>query len=228
MFKKEDIVKLDSIILSDNVVDEFYHNYNNNSQFQTLIDTNISDIKRCQEQKQNNPWHKYNVLGHILHSIEEMNKLTKNMNEDERRILAYTMLFHDIGKPDTHVVREKNGVKIDSFFNHNKQSVKIANTLLSDLNFNEKEKNIILSLIYKHDIFMFITIDKTTNPYHKQLTKEVIDEEINDLNKVGDGHQLLNWLLLVGRADNYAQNEKMTQKSLLLLDKFYSMLNNQR
>lgn len=228
MFNQTDIQKLDSIILSKDVVDNFYNSYNNDTNFKDWIDTNIPDIKRCQEQQQNNPWHKYNVLGHILHSVEEINKLTKNMNENERRILAYTMLFHDIGKPDTHIVREKNGVKIDSFFNHNKQSVKIASNILKDLNFNKNEQNTILALIYKHDIFMFITMDKTTNPYHKQLTSQVINEEISDLNKVGDGYKLLNWLLLVGRADNYAQNEKMTQKSLLLLDKFYSMLNKTR
>lgn len=228
MFNETDIAKLDSIILSNNVVDNFYHNYSNNSSFKNWIDSNIPSIKRCEEQEQNNPWHKYNVLGHILHSVEEMNKLSKHLPYNIRRILSYTMLFHDIGKPNTHIVREKNGVKIDSFFNHNKESVKISGPLLDKLGFNEKDKNIILALIYKHDIFMFITLDKTTNPYHKQLNKKVIDDEINDLNKVGDGKTLLNYLLLVGKSDNLAQNEKMTQKSLLLLDEFKTMLNKHR
>lgn len=215
---------LDNIILSSDVVNLFHEAYKN-ADMKTWIDENIPHIKLCAEQQQNNPWHKYNVLDHILHSVEEMNKQTINMKNNERRILAYTMLFHDIGKPDTHIVREKNGVMIDSFFNHNKRSTEIAKDILPKLNFSEKEANIILKLIYKHDIFMFITLDKTTNPYHKQLNNDLLEKEIKDLDKVGDGKKLLSWLTLVGRSDSLAQNEKMTANAHKLLDKFEEMLN---
>lgn len=218
---------LDNIILSNEVVNQFHHAYEN-PQMRKWIDETIPQIKLCKNQQQNNPWHKYNVLNHILHSVEEMNNQTINMKKSDRRILAYTMLFHDIGKPFTHLVREKNGMKIDSFFNHNKKSEEIAKEILPKLNFNEEEIKTITKLVYKHDIFMFITLDKTTNPYHKQLDFNLIEKEINDLNQVGDGQKLLGWLIMVGRSDNLAQNEKMTANSLKLLDKFEEMLNTKK
>ncbi len=217
--------KLDEIILSNKVVENFYNHYQNNQEFKLWIDKNIPEIDLCEKQQQNNPWHKYNVLGHILHSIEEMNKQTSNMDLNERKLLAYTMLFHDIGKPEKHITREKDGVVIDSFFDHNVASERIAKVCLPKLGFNEEEINIIAKLVYKHDIFMYIKDFKTKNPYWKTLTKELIEEEIKDLNSVGEGVQLMRWLVKVGRADNLAQNEKMTAESLRMLDKIDTILN---
>ena len=90
---------LDSLLLSNNVVDNFYNEYINNAWFKEELDKFLPEIYLCEKQKQNNPWHKYNVLGHILHSVEEMNKQTSNLPIVDRRLLAYTMLLHDIGKP---------------------------------------------------------------------------------------------------------------------------------
>ncbi|MBP3620035.1 MAG: HD domain-containing protein [Clostridia bacterium] len=222
-----DFVKaLDEIILSENVVERFYEKFGTDSGFSAWIDNIIPQLRKCENQKQNNPWHKYNVLRHILHSVKEMNKQTKARCFDfkTRRLLAYVMLFHDIGKPDKHIVREKNGKKIDSFFDHNVKSSEIAQEILPKLGFEEKEVAIMLKLIFKHDIFMFIKLYKTNNPYWKVLTKELVEEEIQDLNQVGDGKLLLEWLILVGRSDNLAQNEKMTVESLQMLDKFEKML----
>ena len=225
---KDNLTLLDEILLSKDVVNAFHYNYENNADFKNWINTYIPQIEKCKNQNQNNPWHKYNVLNHILHSVEAMNTLTQNKSLKERRLLAYTMFFHDIGKPDTHLTREKNGVMIDSFFNHNKKGVEIVKPILPNLNFSKEEQDIILALIYKHDIFMFITLDKTTNPYHKVLDNQLINKEIDDLNKYGNGKEILNWLLLVGRSDNLAQNEKLTEKPLKLLDKFTSMLNSNK
>jgi CRISPR/Cas system-associated endonuclease Cas3-HD len=153
-----------------------------------------------------------------------MNKQTLDMPINDRRLLAYTMLFHDIGKPAKHIVREKNGEMIDSFFNHNVESEKVAKRVLANFGFNKEEIAIICKLVYKHDIFMFITADKTTNPYHKELSDELLDKEIEDLNQVADGQMLMQWLVMIGRSDNLAQNEKMTGKALELLEKFDEML----
>ncbi len=221
-FSKE----LDKIVLSVNAFEEFYAKFDKDKEFTRWIDAAIPQIRKCEEQKQNNPWHKYNVLRHILCSVEEMNKQTKKRGFDfkTKRLLAYVMLFHDIGKPDKHITREKNGQIIDSFFEHNVRSMEIAKDILPKLGFDEKEVAIMLKLIYKHDIFMFIKLHKTNNPYWKVLTKEVVDEEIEDLNAVGDGKQILSWLVLVGRSDNLAQNEKMTAEPLKMLDNFETML----
>lgn len=221
-----DCVKvLDEILLSDNVVEDFYDKYDNNQEFKNCIDITIPEIKKCEEQKQNNPWHKYNVLKHILYSVGYMNSMTKDLDVSERRILAYTMFFHDMGKPECHIERIKDGVKIDSFFNHNIASTRIAKTTLPKLNFNDDEIDIICKLVYKHDIFMFIKLHSTSSKYHRVLNNDLIIEEINDLNSIGDGKKWLSYLVRIGRSDSLAQNEKMTKESFELLDKFERMLN---
>jgi len=221
---KDYIKILDSIVLSDNVVDNFYDRYNNDSEFQSWINTTIPEVQKCEEQQQNNPWHKYNVLKHILCSVEAMNAMTKDLDDRDRRILAYTMFFHDMGKPECHIERMKDGVKIDSFFDHNIASTRIAEETLPKLNFDKKDISIISKLVYKHDIFMFIRLHSSKNKYHKVLNKDLIMEEIEDLNSIGDGKKWLAYLLKVGRSDNLAQNEKMTKDSLILLDEFKKML----
>ena len=69
---------LDNILLSDDVTNEFYKNYDNKD-FKTWILSILPEIEDCKNQQQDNPWHIYSVLNHILHSVEEMNKQTKNM-----------------------------------------------------------------------------------------------------------------------------------------------------
>lgn len=218
------IDKLDEILLSQNVVENFYNAYKGDENFRTWLDKTIPEISLCEAQQQNNPWHKYNVLGHILHSVEEINKQTINMTYEERRKLAYVMLFHDIGKPQTHITRMKDGKQIDSFFGHNKKSCEIANNYLHLLNFGMREMTDIQILIFKHDIFMFIKDYPTKNPHWKQLSYGLLSQEIADLSKTGDGHELMRQLVMVGRADNLAQNEKMTAESLAMLDKIDDIL----
>lgn len=218
---------LDKILLSENVVNEFNINYNN-LQFKNWLLGLIPEVESCKNLKQDNPWHIYNCLEHILHSVEEMNKQTIELEYDVRRMLAYTMFFHDIGKPDCFIRRYSKlyNREVDSFFNHNKASVRIAKRVLKNLGFKSNEQSIILALIDKHDIFMFITLKDDGNKHHKVLKEELIKEEIKDLNKVGNGFILFNYLVKVGKSDNLAQNPKLTTDSLKLLDIIKNMLNN--
>ncbi len=216
--------KLDQILLSQNVTENFYNAFKHDQTFHKWLSEKLPELVECERQQQNNPWHKYNVLGHILHSVEEMNKQTEGMPQEERRKLAYVMLFHDIGKPATHITRQKDGKTIDSFFGHNVKSCEIAQRCLPSFDFGMRELVQMSQLIYKHDIFMFIKDHPTNNPHWKQLSFQVLEKEIADLSQTGDGHELMRQLVMVGRADNLAQNEKMTAPSLAMLDKIDTML----
>ena len=219
---------LTDILLSDNVVENFYQNYNNNTEFKNWIDLILPEVQRCKNLKQDNPWHIYNCLDHILHSVEEMNKQTTLFSTDIRKMLAYTMFLHDIGKPDCYIRRYSKLYhrEIDSFFEHNKASQKIAGRVLPKFNFDKNEQEIIKLLVHEHDIFMFITLVDDGNRFHRVLSKELLHEYIGKYNEISDGKTLMKYLIMVGRADNLAQNPKMTKKSLELLDVFDNMLGN--
>ena len=88
------IKKLDSILLSSNVVDNFYKEYN--GEFQNWILGILPELEDCKNRNQDTPWHIYSVLDHILHSVEEMNKQTEHLDNNVRRMLAYIMFLHDI------------------------------------------------------------------------------------------------------------------------------------
>ncbi len=217
---------LDQALLSRNAADDFEKFYTTNNNFKQWLDDILPEVNACRNQEQHNPWHKYNVMGHILHSVEEMNKQTIGLSDADRRRLAYTMFYHDMGKPECHIVRNKNGQEIDSFFNHNVASARIVNRTAAKFGFDENEVKEINELVYKHDIFMFVVDHPTTNPHWRVLSEALVKSEMNDLSKVGNPNKLMRELIMVGRADSRAQNEKMTSNSLLLLDHFDTILDN--
>ena len=212
------------VLISDNAVNDFFKQYNGNSSFRNWLDTLIPEVAKANDMEQNNPWHIYDVLTHILHSVQAMNSLSKKENPSDRKMLAYTMFFHDLGKPETRSTREKDGKMIDSFFNHNIASEKIAGRVLPDLGFSKDQVEVIKKLVYKHDIFMFIRLEETSNSYWRKLDHKLIDQEVKELSEVGNGEKLMKHLVMVGRADNLAQNPKMTEYSLKMLDTFDKML----
>ncbi len=220
------IEKLNQILLSDNTVEKFYKAVEDQS-FKDWLLKILPEVEACKNLNQDNPWHVYNCLDHILHSVEEINKLTKELPYDIRRMLAYTMFLHDIGKPGCHLRRfsKKYGREIDSFFDHNLASKRIANRVALQFSFSEQERNQIEMLVEMHDIFMFITLHDDGNKFHHVLTPEYLNSEIAKLEKVGDGKTLMKYLVMVGIADNRAQNPKMTKNSLRLLDVINNMLN---
>ena len=217
---------LDSILLNDNVVQEFYKHYKETGFHKWLLNL-LPEVEACRNLKQDNPWHIYNCLDHILHSVEQMNNQTKGLNHEERRMLAYTMFLHDMGKPECYLRRYSKLYKreVDSFFNHNKAGVQIAQRVLPNLNFKSEDIEKIKLLIDEHDVFMFITLEDDGNKFHRVLSSELIDEMINKYNEVGDGLTLLNMLIMVGKSDNMAQNPEMTGNSLMLINKMQDIVN---
>ncbi len=216
---------LDKVLLSDNVVEDFYTQYADQD-FKNWLVGILPEVEDCKNMEQDNPWHIYGCLDHILHSVEMINSQTKDLDDKTRRQLAYTMFLHDIGKPECKLRRYSKlyGREIDSFFNHNKASTKVADRVLGQFGFDQQEQAKIKHLVHEHDIFMFITMNPDGNKYHKPLTYGLIDELVDDCSSVGDGREVLGQLIMVGRADNLAQNPEMTANSLKMLDKMQSML----
>lgn len=218
---------LDEILLNKNALLEFKSHFEN-KEFHDWIVGILPEIENCQNLKQDNPWHIYNCLEHILHSVEYINELNENEHEDEKtkRLLAYTMFLHDIGKPECHIRRysKSYGREVDSYFNHNIAGVKIADRVLPQFNFTKEEIDIIKILIEDHDIFMFITLQDDNNPHHKVLDKKVILDEINKLNNYGNGAKLMKYLIRIGMSDSLSQNPQMTINSLRLLSVMDTML----
>ncbi len=214
---------LDKIVLSDDAVDRFYAEYENNHDFGSWIDLLLPEVRECYNNPQNHPRHKYDILGHILHSVEEINKQTKALPAPDRKMLAYTMFLHDIGKPQTKKVNPKTGY--DCFYDHNLTSEKVAIRVLPELGFDDKDSAIIATLVNKHDMFINIKPFRSRNPFFRYMSPELVQEEARNLDTLGDGSRLLQYLVMVSRADNLAQNEQETAESLTQLDTFESMLN---
>ena len=199
----------------------------NDANFANWLTSIVPEVVDCANLKQDNPWHIYNCLEHILRAVEEINKQTKDLSFEDRRLLAYSMFYHDMGKPATHIRRfaKAYGREIDSFFNHNKKSAEIVRKTAGNFGFNDQEISQIEKLVLEHDIFMFITDEPDSNPHHKALTKNLILEQIDELSSVGDGKKFMQFLIMIGIADNKAQNPELTGKSLKLLDKMKQMTN---
>lgn len=212
---------LENIILSTNAKEKFFTHYN--GQFKEYLDKLIPEISQSLSTPQRHPWHIYNVMEHILVSLEAINKLTNNLDKSEQKLLAYVMLFHDLGKPKCHIKRTLNGQLVDSFYGHSLESKKIAKRVLQQLNFDKKQINIIQILVQEHDFFMHLNKENLNNPQTICLFVEDLLKEIDKLNKVGNGKSLFKYLLYIGRADNLAQNLELSKNSLELIDKIENL-----
>ena len=99
----------------------------------------FDEMMKCE---QNTPWHLYNTG---IHTIEAM----KNIEND--KILRWSMLLHDMGKPDCKITDEKGQ---DHFPDHPIKSTEMANEILKRYKFPTKELNEIKKLIYNHDLHL--------------------------------------------------------------------------
>ena len=106
------------------------------------------DVINCQ---QNSSYHKYGVFKHTLITIEQIAPKGIPIGEWQRKILKWTMLLHDIGKPYVKNVSEDG---TESFAGHEDVSVELAKPILDRFYFTEDEKKVILTLIKYHDKFL--------------------------------------------------------------------------
>lgn len=107
-------------------------------EYKEVIGVIIPELKPTFNCVQNNPWHIYNVYGHIIHAVHAAPK-------DE--IIRLTMLLHDIGKPSVKTTDEKG---IDHFKTHAVVGADIAKKVLKRFKVSNEIYDKVTTLIYYH------------------------------------------------------------------------------
>ena len=165
-------VNLTEILLSNNV-------YNILKQNEKEIFKLIPELEICKGFNQNNKWHIYDVYEHILHVVSGV---------DCNIYLRLSALFHDIGKP---LVYTEDEDKIGHFFNHWNKSIEIFQKYQDKFGLSQEEINIIISLIFYHDI---------------NIEKMSMEEKQIMINLIGIAN--IEYLFELKKADLLAQSSK--------------------
>lgn len=100
------------------------------------------EFDKCMEMPQNNPHHCFGVGEHTLESMKAV---------PADRILRLTMLFHDIGKPETITVDEEG---ISHFHGHPAISEEIGRKVLRRLKFDNHTIDQVTRLVRYHDYYV--------------------------------------------------------------------------
>ena len=107
-------------------------------EYRAVIGVIIPELKPSFDCVQNNPWHIYNVYGHIIHAVDSAPK-------DD--VIRLTMLLHDIGKPSVKTTDEKG---IDHFKTHAFVGADIAKKVLKRFKVSNEIYDKVTTLIYYH------------------------------------------------------------------------------
>ncbi len=142
---------------------------------------------------QHTKYHCYDVWEHTVHAVAQI---------PARPILRYTMLFHDLGKPDTFTLdAQGNG----HFYGHWQSSAEKAEAIMERLRFDHRSREVILTLVDRHD--MPLTLDERC--VRRNLSRY--------------GEEVVRQLLEVKRADNLAQAPAYRDR-LVLVDQWRQLL----
>ena len=158
---------------------------------------------------QNSSYHRYGVFKHILTTIEEVGKNNKTLGDSQRKILKWTMLLHDIGKPYVKVITDLNA---ESFAGHDDMSEELAKVILNRFSFTESEQQLILILIKYHD--KFLNEGEITYDNLKLLADEL-----------GNKRELFYMLIDVKDADAAAKSIEVYNKYKLTKPKYIDFAN---
>lgn len=108
------------------------------NEYKEVIGVVIPELKPAFNCLQNNPWHIYNVYGHIIHAVD---------NAPKDAIIRLTMLLHDIGKP---VVKTTDDKGIDHFKTHAYAGAELAGKVLGRFKVSKEIYQKVTTLIYYH------------------------------------------------------------------------------
>lgn len=157
--------------------------------WQTVYETGITRIIMPEfdcimTTPQNNPHHIGTVGEHTLLSLPQV---------EPDKVLRLTMLFHDMGKAETHSTDEQG---IDHFYGHQQVGQEIAKKILRRLKFDNDTIRQVTKLVFWHD-------------YRTLPTPKAVRRAIHQV-----GEDLFPLLLKVQRADCLAQSNYLREEKL--------------
>lgn len=164
------------------------------------------NVINCQ---QNSNYHKYGVFKHILATIESVANTQAPIGDWQKKILKWTMLLHDIGKPYVKIIAEDG---TESFAGHDDKSVELASKILDRFDFEKHDKKVILTLIKYHD--KFLNEGEITNDNMKFLASELENNK-----------ELFYLLLDVKTADARAKNIEVYNNFKIVKNKYLEFIN---
>ncbi len=151
----------------------------------------LPEFDRCMVTPQNNPHHIYSVGEHTLHSMQEI---------EADKVLRLTMLFHDVGKPET---RTTDDMGIDHFYNHGTVGEDISKEVLRRLKFDNDTIYKVSRLIRYHD-------------YDIHLSARGVRRAIYKI-----GEDIFPYLFAVKLADTLAQSDYEREEKLSTLSQLH-------
>lgn len=155
----------------------------------------IPELKDMFDFHQNNPWHIWDVFGHTIHAIEYC--------DSDDLTVRLAVFFHDFGKPHSYQDGE-DGIR--HFKGHGRVSADITDSIMKRLRFDNETRINVVELVYYHD---------ATFEVGKKYVKRW-------LNKIGE--KQFRRLLQVKKADNKAQNLKLSSDRIEELNKIESLI----
>lgn len=164
------------------------------------------NLFNCQ---QNSKYHRYSVFHHTVSSIENANVSEISIADWQKKIIKWTMLLHDIGKPYVKTIAEDG---TESFVGHDEKSIDLAEVILNRFDFNKEEIRIILTLIKYHD--KYLNVEDVTQENLTFLAKELNNDR-----------ELFYLLINVKDADAKAKSTESYNNFKIVKDKFYEFAN---
>ncbi|MDE5670892.1 MAG: CCA tRNA nucleotidyltransferase [Eubacterium sp.] len=163
--KERIFAELTKLLVGDNAMQVL-------DEYKEVIGVIIPELKPAFDCIQNNPWHIYNVYGHIIHAVDAAPK-------DD--IIRLTMLLHDIGKPSVKTTDEKG---IDHFKFHAPVGADIAKTVLKRFKVSNEIYDKVTTLIYYHqgvENVDNIRVKRWLSKIGEDYTKSLFQVRISDL-----------------------------------------------
>ena len=161
----------------------------------------LPEFDAMMETGQNFVHHDKNVGEHTLAAL--MALVGMDAAPAGSKVLRWTMLLHDSGKPKSKVTNEKGE---DHFKGHGAVSTEIAGEVMNRMKMDNATRDAVKHLVYYHDYRMLI--ERKGDDYDKASYRRVR----RAMNKIGTEH--FDEYCLIRRADILAQSLYMREEKL--------------